>query len=51
MPLEGTVLLDSKEVHGLVPNIIARKMAILPKRTIYLGLGLPQLVGLRQTPY
>lgn len=50
MPLEGRVLLDSRVVHGLVPNIFARKMTMLPKKIIYIGLTVPQLVSLGQTP-
>lgn len=51
-PSQGHIFLDGKSMQTLPPNVVARKMAILPQQqTIPMGLTVEQLVGLGRTPY
>jgi len=51
-PTRGSVYLDGKLIHKSSPQIVARKMAILPQQqTIPAGLTVYQLVSLGRTPH
>lgn len=51
-PTRGSVFLDGKLIHNYPPQIVARKMAILPQQqTIPAGLTVYQLVSLGRTPH
>ncbi|MGF1487324.1 MAG: ABC transporter ATP-binding protein [Prochloraceae cyanobacterium] len=51
-PTRGSVYLDGKLIHKSSPQIVARKMAILPQQqTIPTGLTVYQLVSLGRTPH
>ncbi|AUC61092.1 ABC-type cobalamin uptake system ATPase component BtuD [Cyanobacterium sp. HL-69] len=51
-PSQGKILLDSKDIHNLPPQTVAKKIAILPQQqTIPQGLTVRQLVSLGRTPH
>jgi iron complex transport system ATP-binding protein len=51
-PQQGIVWLDGKAIHTEAPNVVAKKMALLPQQqTVPSGLTVQQLVSLGRTPH
>ncbi len=51
-PMQGNVLLDGKEIHGVSAVEVAQKMALLPQQqTVPAGLSVYQLVALGRNPH
>lgn len=51
-PMQGNVLLDGKEIHGVSAVEVAQKMALLPQQqTVPVGLSVYQLVALGRNPH